>query len=101
MSPRGMLQKTAFVIGCIAAAAPASAQTYVNIAPPAPIVETRPGAPGSGYAWIPGHWRWNGARYVWVRGHWSAAPSPYRYWVAGHWAEGSRGRWHWVDGHWR
>ena len=84
-----------------ALAAPASAQVYVNLAPPAPIVETRPAIPGPGYAWRRGYWAWNGNRYVWSHGLWARPPHAGQAWIAGRWVQGSRGRWHWIPGHWR
>ncbi len=78
---------------------PASAQVYVRIAPPAPIVETVPAAHPAGTVWVGGYWRWNRSRYVWVPGHYAHPGAGYRHWCAGHWHNGPRGYW-WVDGHW-
>ena len=47
---------------------PASAEIYVNIAPPAPRYEVVP-APRHGYVWAPGYWDWRHGRYHWVAGH--------------------------------
>jgi len=33
-------------------------------------VEAQTVAPGPGYIWTPGYWRWNGATCVWVSGAW-------------------------------
>jgi hypothetical protein len=96
-----MIKALAFAVLWAATAGIASAQVWVNIAPPAPIVETRPAMPGPGYAWVPGYYRWNGNRYVWVHGHYSHAPRPNDSWVPGHWTQGPHGRWHWREGHWR
>jgi hypothetical protein len=65
-------------------------------APPAPVVERMPPAPGPGYAWIEGHWRWEARRgqYVWIRGHWDI-----HMWVAGRWDQRPNG-WAWVEGRW-
>jgi hypothetical protein len=40
----------------------------VTEAPPPVRVETRSVAPGPGYVWTSGYWRWTGARYEWVPG---------------------------------
>ena len=48
-------------------AAPAS-YVYVQVGPPAAVVETVPARPGAGYVWMGGYWTWNGSRYVWVHG---------------------------------
>jgi hypothetical protein len=98
---RNLLRAAALGIAVAATTVPALAQVYVNVAPPAPIVETRPVAPGSGYAWVPGYYRWNGSQYAWAHGHYMRPPGTGQVWVAGHWVEGTHGRWHWVEGHWR
>jgi hypothetical protein len=90
-------------IGAIiaSATAPAMAQVYVNTAPPAPIYEAQPVAPGNGYAWVPGHYRWEGNQYVWVHGHYMRPPQSGQVWVPGHWVQSPNGRYHWREGHWR
>jgi hypothetical protein len=84
-------------------AIPAAAQVYggiyVQIAPPAPIYETVPAAPGPGYYWVGGYWQWNGSRYVWLRGHYAYPPYGGAVWHGGHWAHGAYG-WYWRGGHW-
>lgn len=98
---KSLLRALAMAVAVAATAIPATAQVYVNVAPPAPIVETRPVAPGPHYGWVPGYYRWDGARYVWVHGHWAHQPRTGAVWVPGHWAQGPRGRWFWREGHWR
>jgi len=86
---------------------------------PAPIHEDRGYAPAPGWAWVPGHWKWEGRDWVWAHGHWvqqqvvqpmppviveqvTVAPSPHHYWVPGHWVwrlDGN-GSWFWVGGRW-
>lgn len=78
----------------------AFAQVVVRVAPPAPIIERRPIAPGPGYVWVDGFHRWDGARYVWVGGHWMMPPRRGGVWVAGHWRH-TPGGYVWVEGHWR
>lgn len=68
--------------------------------PPHVRSEARTVAPGPGYVWIGGYWRWTGANYVWVSGHWVPRPRPAAVWVEGHWSRGPGG-WIWVEGHWR
>ena len=68
--------------------------------PPVVRVETQTVAPGPGYLWTPGYWRWTGTQYVWVSGSWVSRPRPAAVWVAGHWVHRGRG-WVWVPGHWR
>jgi hypothetical protein len=78
-------------------AAPA-ASAYVNVAPPAPIVEARPIMPYAGAVWMPGYWNWNGYRHVWIGGRWSA-PRPGWSFAPHAWHHTPRG---WVHGggHW-
>lgn len=83
-----------------ACAAPVGGRLYVRVGPPAPIVERAVVAPGPGYVWIPGFYRWDGAAYVWVAGRWDRPPRPRARWVAGHWAH-ERGGWYFIEGHWR
>jgi|SRR5580704_15314060 hypothetical protein len=85
-------------IASLAYAAPA--RIYVQIGPPAPIVETRVVAPGPGYVWVAGYHTWNGSAYVWVPGAWQRPPRAHVHWVAGRWAHEHRG-YYWVGGHWR
>jgi hypothetical protein len=85
-------------------AVPASARpprVYVQVGPPAPIVEVRPAVPRRGYVWVPGYHRWDGGRYVWVPGEWRNPPRHRAAWVPGHWAHDRRHGWYFVDGHWR
>jgi hypothetical protein len=72
----------------------------VQQAPPAPMVETLPPAPGYGYVWTPGYWVWSD-RWVWYPGRWLLPPQPRAVWITGRW-EFHRGRvWHYHPGHWR
>jgi hypothetical protein len=77
-----------------------TARVYIQLAPPAPIVEPVPPPPGPGYYWIRGYWVWEGGRYVWHPGYYILRPVPTAVWVAGHWVHHPRG-WYWVHGHWR
>lgn len=81
------------------AVAQVSGGFYVQAGPPTPIYEAVPPAPGPGYYWVAGYWRWNGYRYVWVRGHYAYPPYAGVIWHPGHWAHNAYG-WHWVPGHW-
>jgi len=77
--------------------APALAEIYVNIAPPAPRYEVVP-APRAGYVWVPGYWDWRGNHHVWARGHWERERHG-MYWHPNRWTESNghyileRGRW--------
>jgi YXWGXW repeat-containing protein len=76
-------------------------RVYVRVGPPAPIVETRVVAPGPGYLWQPGFYRWNGGAYAWVPGRWERAPRPRAVWVPGRWVRERQHGWYFVEGHWR
>jgi WXXGXW repeat (2 copies) len=73
---------------------------YVRIAPPAPVYEMRRTAPGPGYVWIDGYYRWDGSTYLWRPGRWERPPRPRAVWVPGRWRQDRHG-WYWTDGHWR
>ena len=75
-------------------------EVLVTEAPPPVRVETRTVAPGPGYVWTSGYWRWTGAGYEWVPGSWIVRPRTAAVWVAGHW-ERRPGGWVWIAGHWR
>jgi hypothetical protein len=86
--------------GPTVATEPVGSDVYVAQAPPVVRVEAQTVAPGPGYIWTPGYWRWSGAGYVWVSGSWARPPRVSAVWVRGHWMHRARG-WVWVPGHWR
>jgi hypothetical protein len=88
------------VAGLACAPYPPPGRVYVVAPPPRERVEVVTVAPGPGYVWAGGHWRWAGQSYVWAPGRWILPDRGRSYWVAGHWAQDRRG-WYWVDGHWR
>jgi hypothetical protein len=90
---------TALFLASSACAAP-QGRIYVRVGPPAPIVETAIVAPGPGYIWTPGFYRWDGAAYLWLPGRYVRPPRPRAAWVPGHWVRERHG-WYFVDGHWR
>jgi hypothetical protein len=73
-----------------------AAYVYVQVGPPAAIVETVPARPGAGYVWVGGYYRWNGAHYVWVPGRYAHHAGR---WCPGHWAHDPHG-YYWVEGRW-
>jgi WXXGXW repeat (2 copies) len=75
-------------------------EVVVTRAPPPLRVETQTVAPGQGYVWMGGYWRWTGTDYVWVPGTWVVRPRPAAVWVAGHWVR-RPGGWVWFPGHWQ
>jgi hypothetical protein len=83
-------------------AAPAGGAVVVSEpAPPSPLVEVMPPAPGSTeiWFWAPGCWEWRG-HWVWTSGRWASRPHPRAVWVGPHW--GQRGHVRiWVGGGWR
>ncbi|HKC25682.1 MAG TPA: hypothetical protein VKF32_13110 [Thermoanaerobaculia bacterium] len=93
----------AAALTCALGSSPASARVrvYVNVAPPAPIVEVHPAAPGPRHIWIDGYHAWNGTAYVWTPGRWDLPPRERARWVPGHWRHHGRHGWYWVEGHWR
>lgn len=75
------------------------APTYIQTAPPPPVVQTAVVAPGSGYVWIGGEWVWRGG-WFWVGGHWAYPPYPRAMWVSGRSWQDAYG-WHYAPGYWR
>lgn len=75
-------------------------EVVVTRPPPSVRVETRTVAPGPGYVWTTGYWRWTGGDYAWVPGTWVARPRPAAVWMAGHWVR-RPGGWVWIGGHWQ
>ena len=71
----------------------------VDVAPPAPVVETRTAAPGGGAVWIPGYWRWHQGRHHWMSGRWSA-PRHGHHWEPARWSRHGH-RWAYEPGRWR
>jgi hypothetical protein len=64
----------------VTAQPPAGATVVVAEAPPAPVQEVVPVAPGFGFVWIPGIWVWEG-RWVWEGGRWARPPYRGAVWV--------------------
>jgi hypothetical protein len=95
---RKALLSSAFGLFLVVGAA--SAQVVVQVAPPRPLVEKRPPAPGPGYVWTPGYHHWDGRAYVWTPGVWLLPPNPHAHWVAHRWVH-RNGGWVMVEGHWR
>lgn len=75
----------------------ASADVWVNVAPPAPRHEVVP-AERHGYVWAPGYWDRRGHEWVWVRGHWERERHG-MYWHPQRWVERD-GRWVREGGRW-
>ena len=73
---------------------------YADTAPPAPVYEPVPIAPGPDFIWIGGSWVWGGGRWQWERGRWAQPPHPGAHWVAHH-NEYRNGRHAFVRGGWR
>ena len=73
---------------------------YAPAAPPAPIVEVAPPAPGPTVSWQPGHWAWTGTQWSWVSGEYEQPPTQAGIWQPGHWERNSNG-YYWVDGSWQ
>lgn len=92
-----VLLMAALGTGCITTT---RGRLYVRVGPPPVVVESRGVAPGPGYVWQPGFYRWDGRAYVWSAGRYERAPRARAVWVPGHWQRDRRG-WYFVEGHWR
>lgn len=107
------------MIGLIAGAAPAMAQSVQVItpapvpvqsqvviaptAPPPPRFESIPPPPSVESRvmyWRPGHWMWDGASWSWSEGQYVPRPAPQAVWEPGHWMQQPTGGFIWIDGRW-
>lgn len=96
-----MLKKK-FLFAALAAstigfAVPASADIYIDVAPPAVRHEVVPAA-RHGFVWQPGYWEYNRGRHNWHKGYWVKERRGY-YWHPSRWQQ-DNGRWHLVKGTW-
>ncbi len=73
---------------------------YVRVPPPPLRAEVYGRAPGGGYVWTGGYWRYAGNRYDWVDGRWVQPPRGRARWERGRWDHDRRG-YRWRDGRWR
>jgi hypothetical protein len=78
----------------------AKTRIYVNVAPPAAVVETPGPMPGAGYSWTPGYYRWEGNAYRWNAGAWVMPPHRHAHWVSGRWHHHGH-QYYFEEGHWR
>lgn len=74
--------------------------SYVDRGPPRDRVEIRTVAPGRGYVWVQGYYRWTGSGYDWAPGRWESVSAGHRSWSAGRWRHTRQG-WYWQEGRWR
>ena len=82
------------------ACGPAYGRVYVRTGPPPIRAEVVGVAPGPGYVWLPGYYRYDGGGYLWVGGRWDRPPRRNARWERGHWQRDRRG-WYYVEGRWR
>ena len=78
----------------------ARAHIYVNVAPPAPVVETPGPAPGPGYMWTPGYYNYTNGNYAWINGQWVIPPAHRHHYVEGRWVHHHHD-YYFREGHWR
>ena len=71
----------------------------VMVAPPPPPGEFIGIAPGPGYFWVGGFWRWNAGRHDWVGGRWETSRQGYQ-WQPHRWAREGQG-WRAEPGYWQ
>lgn len=77
----------------------ASAQIYVTIRPPVPVI-VRPPQPSQTYIWVDEDWEPRGKTYRYSGGHWVNPPHQSYKWNPGHWKHHKRGN-IWVRGNWK
>lgn len=89
---------TPTTLGAVAATTQPTA-TYIQTAPPPPVVQTSVAAPGPGYVWIGGEWVWRSG-WFWVVGHWAYPPYSRAVWICGRSWHDPYG-WRYAPGYWR
>ena len=94
-----LLFTAAFAVALLAPAANASG-VYVGFGPPRPMREVVVVRPSPRHVWLPGYYRWSGARYDWAPGYWVMPPRPRAVWVPGYWTHRPGGHF-WIAGYWR
>src|SRR5688572_11379463 len=87
---------TAALLG---ASVSASAQVYITIRPPAPVVVVTE-RPNPSYIWIGEEWVADGPKYKYVGGYWGKPPSPGYKWKNGYWSHSKKHGHKWVSGGW-
>src|SRR5215467_8033017 len=85
-----------FTTACVGA----SGRVYIRTGPPPLRAEVVGVAPGPGYVWVPGYYRYERSGYVWVGGRYERPPRARARWTPAHWERDRRG-WYFVEGHWR
>jgi hypothetical protein len=87
------------LVGVVTVLAADCIVSYPTFGPPPLREEAIIVAPGPGFIWVGGYWRWSGGNYSWVSGHWARARAGSR-WEAGRWERRGH-RWVWRKGRWR
>jgi hypothetical protein len=82
----------------ITASTAATAQIYVQIRPPVPVI-VRTSQPSPVYVWVNEEWEPDGVSYRYSGGHWAPPPQPNYYYRNGYWVRSSKGQ-KWVKGGW-
>ena len=77
----------------------ASAQVYVKIRPPAPVI-LRTAQPSPAHVWIDEEWQPDGRGYRYVGGHWVTPPQPGYIRKEGYWRHRPHLGEEWVPGSW-
>ena len=76
----------------------ASAQIYVTVRPPVPVI-VRPPQPSPAYVWVNEEWEPDGTSYKYSGGHWVSPPQEGYYRRPGYWRRSNQGQ-VWVKGDW-
>ena len=76
----------------------ASAQIYVTIRPPVPVI-VRPPQPNPSFIWISEEWEPSGTSYRYTGGHWESPAQPGYYRRPGYWQRSKHGN-KWIKGSW-
>jgi hypothetical protein len=86
---------------CVPLAPPGALYIGARFGPPAPRVEVIGVAPGPGFVFLRGYYRWYDGAYLWVPGRWERPPYERAMWVPGRWRQYPNQGWYWTDGRWQ
>ena len=83
----------------VGASLSASAQVYITIRPPAPVIVVTE-RPNPTYIWIGEEWIADGPGYRYVGGYWGKPPQAGYTWKKGYWSHSKKHGHQWVSGKW-
>jgi hypothetical protein len=96
---KNLLKLMLLFVFLISASYSASAQIFVNVRPPVPVI-VRPPQPSRDHIWVNEEWEPNGKEYRYTGGHWVNPPHKGDRFREGHWNNRHGGH-SWTPGRWK